>query len=247
MERSRKTYIAQVSSMVRRELKEHSDYVLGQLKSKDDFKRVNNDWLEAQVPKQDFVDLFVKIYQHTGKQFGKLVFNSIKKKKALILKSSHDFRVDIFADMARAYITHKAGEKITGVRNSTINEIRKVIDDEFDEGDSIPDMARAMRDRFSQINLNRGMTIARTEVIAASNYGAMAGAEMTGIALQKEWIATQDQETRPDHAIADGKVVNFDDSFKVGGDEMDFPGDTQYGAGAENVINCRCTVAFIPL
>ena len=73
----------------------------------------------------------------------------------------------------------------------------------------------------------------------------MAGADMTGLKLKKEWISTFDDRSRADHEAADGQVVAKDDPFDVGNEPLQYPADAS--GSARNTINCRCTLAFIPI
>lgn len=87
--------------------------------------------------------------------------------------------------------------------------------------------------------------IARTEMIAASNAASYKGASaFAGPSDMKEWVATPDSRTRPDHKDADGQRVLFDEPFIVGGERGDHPGDRSFSAG--NLVNCRCTFKWIP-
>ena len=61
-----------------------------------------------------------------------------------------------------------------------------------------------------------------------------------GIPLKKVWIATLDNRTRHNHAVADGQTVEEDKPFTVGGYELMYPGDPN-GPGHE-IYNCRCTM-----
>jgi len=81
--------------------------------------------------------------------------------------------------------------------------------------------------------------IARTETMTSVNFGQQVVYESEGV-KQKEWTATQDERTRPDHLDADAQVVAIDEAFTVGGQQLEYPGDPRGDAG--NVINCRCTI-----
>lgn len=87
--------------------------------------------------------------------------------------------------------------------------------------------------------------LARTEVISASNAGAVAQVDAMGDDAPpfKQWMATNDLRTRPTHRRADGQVVPRGTSFEVGASSLEFPGDP--GGPAGEVINCRCTVVFL--
>ena len=63
--------------------------------------------------------------------------------------------------------------------------------------------------------------------------------------MQKEWIASFDDRTRSSHSEADGQIVMANDTFFVGGSQMMFPGDPS--APAAEVVNCRCSIAYIPI
>lgn len=101
----------------------------------------------------------------------------------------------------------------------------------------------------------RSVMIARTEVMRASNYASLKGAEKHPFLVDKMWIATRDARTRRipkdfyDHWNMDGQTVEYNQPFvsadKVGRPiVVDAPGDPRAPRGF--TINCRCAVAFIP-
>jgi uncharacterized protein with gpF-like domain len=90
----------------------------------------------------------------------------------------------------------------------------------------------------------RRENIARTETMRASNAGSNALYVDWG-AKQKEWLATADDRTRPEHQVgaAWGRpplVVGIDEKFMIGGEELEYPGDPAGDPG--NTCQCRCTV-----
>ena len=78
--------------------------------------------------------------------------------------------------------------------------------------------------------------------MTASNKGAMSGVSEFDIQLKKVWLSTVDGRERDWHIGID--PVDMNEKFIVNGVEMDHPGDPK--GGPENVINCRCAVAFEP-
>lgn len=54
--------------------------------------------------------------------------------------------------------------------------------------------------------------------------------------LEKVWIATNDEKTRPTHRDAHGQRVGLDDTFRVGADQLQYPGDPD--GSPQEVINC---------
>jgi hypothetical protein len=62
---------------------------------------------------------------------------------------------------------------------------------------------------------------------------------------QKMWTAILDERTRDAHAEADGQIVDEDEPYNVGGEELMEPGDDSLGASDENICNCRCDSQII--
>ena len=97
--------------------------------------------------------------------------------------------------------------------------------------------------------------IVRTEMNKAANMGAMVAAADLNVQINKEWMSATDDRTRRiprndyDHLHMNGIQVGFDDRFVVPStktiDAMLFPGDPEASVG--NIVNCRCTVVFVPI
>lgn len=64
---------------------------------------------------------------------------------------------------------------------------------------------------------------------------------ISDIVGQKMWVAILDDHTRSDHAEADGQMVDKEEPYDVGGEQLMIPGDDSLGASEENIINCRCS------
>jgi hypothetical protein len=61
--------------------------------------------------------------------------------------------------------------------------------------------------------------------------------------MRQVWVAVLDDHTREAHAEADGQEVGVGESFNVGGEWLEYPGDP---AGSdENIMFCRC--AAVPI
>lgn len=109
------------------------------------------------------------------------------------------------------------------------------------QGEGYRDTAKRINDRFD-IGANNALRIARTEnhrVVSQGKFDAFTHAENIGVVLKKRWVSSLDSRTRADHQDADGQVVDMQDTFNIGGYEMQYPGDP--AGGPEQVINCRCT------
>lgn len=94
----------------------------------------------------------------------------------------------------------------------------------------------------------RAETIARTESINALRAGqqeavrqAFDKSDILDKEIEKEWDASGDGRTRPDHDAADGQtVVGLNTPFIVGGEQLLYPGDPS--GSAANTVNCRCRI-----
>ena len=101
----------------------------------------------------------------------------------------------------------------------------------------------------SLLNL-RGETIGRTESLAAVNAGKHEGfvqgiskSDINPAHVKRVWSTAGDSRVRNDHAIMNGQeVIGLDTPFvsPTTGAMLKHPGDGSLGAGAEDIINCRC-------
>jgi hypothetical protein len=173
--------------------------------------------------------------------FGNRILDAnVKRNRGMILKQTQK---DDFDQAINGYIRQWTGTKVTQVSQTTVNQVRHLIGKGEQEGLGTEAIGRQIRQAIPGISAYRAATIARTETHTASNIGALAAAQATGLNLRKEWMAAEDDRTREDHADADGQIVGLNESFTVGGVEMMEPGDPS--APPEQTINCRCAMAFI--
>lgn len=116
-------------------------------------------------------------------------------------------------------------------------------------GDSILDAARRIGHSLNQPATTFGAVsgraerIARTEVLRAYSIAQQASLRQIADyvpALEKQWLATLDDRTRPAHRQAHGQVRSWDEPFTVDGEELFYPRDP--GGSPENTINCRCVL-----
>jgi uncharacterized protein with gpF-like domain len=172
--------------------------------------------------------------------FGTRILDANQKRRGGIIRKDID---DIFEDTISAYIRVWTVTKVTQISQTTARQIRRLINEAELEGLGVAEIAKNITQKIPSISAFRAAMIARTETHAASNIGAQAAAEATGLNLNKEWGAAEDDRTRPDHAEADGQIVGLNETFTIGGIEMKEPGDPS--APPEQIINCRCGLLFI--
>lgn len=147
----------------------------------------------------------------------------------------------ITSQTAIDYLTG-ATNRLRRVADELWFEAREQLIAGFRAGESIPELAARVREAARITSDRRATTIARTEVISASNAGSLATARLLGVDIEKVWEATEDSRTRPSHVEAHGQQVPIDAKFEVGTSKLDFPGDPD--GPPEEIINCRCTIVY---
>jgi vacuolar-type H+-ATPase subunit H len=113
------------------------------------------------------------------------------------------------------------------------------------QGESIPSLAKRIK-AVTNKNLSSFVTIARTETTRIESSARQDVGEQgvkLGFKMKKQWVSTADDRSRDEHLQADGQIVDIDKPFRVGGEDLMYPGDESGSAG--NTINCRCTMVNI--
>jgi uncharacterized protein with gpF-like domain len=192
--------------------------------------------LETVFAGREVEDYLLDLYKRIGTATAREVFEGIN--KAVSKESIIEFAI------ARVlfYLQQFALTKITSITNTTKEDIRGVLEDMIKRGLSPLDIAKELAKVGRGFSRKQAITIARTESIAAYNFGAIQGAAATGMATHKVWRSARQKRTRPDHIAANNQKVKFDDYFIVGGERLRHPGDPR--GSAKQVVNCRCVMKF---
>lgn len=134
--------------------------------------------------------------------------------------------------------------------------LRAMIEKAMKDGRALTAAQIARIEQNYELNalMSRGLTIARTETLKAIEEGKYEawkqGLEKTGVPEQfiiREWRHTgRAVHDRPWHQAANGmKVRGLQVPFVLSsGAALLHPHDTSYGAGASEVINCRCQCKY---
>jgi SPP1 gp7 family putative phage head morphogenesis protein len=144
---------------------------------------------------------------------------------------------DIFNELVLDWVNGTKIDFAKEVVGTTIDKLNDAMNAGLEAGESVPDIAKRVRDVFDNATKYRSTMIARTETTASANFGTLESYRQSGVVEGKEWLATMDMRVRDSHAEMDGEVVGIDDVFSNG---CSFPGDP--AGGAEEAINCRCTM-----
>ena len=205
-------------------------------------------WLQTQqvVLPRGFYDRIEATYRQMAlasiTQFGLRILDQ-GKSHGLLLETKESF-AQIMTRLALRYIQQEMiRRRITDVVETTRRQIVNAVDRGYREGLGQRGIADQILDLVPSLSASRANVIARTETHGAANYGSNEAAKQTGLPLTREWLAAQDERTRPTHAAASGQIVGMNDTFRVGDSDLMFPGDPE--GAAEEVINCRCTLAYI--
>lgn len=143
--------------------------------------------------------------------------------------------------LAEAYLAD-APNRVSGFAAEMWDVARAQLLEGFMEGESIDSLRDRLRTNVPELTAARARTIARTEVISASNAGSLSMVELAEFGGTKSWLATEDERTRPTHTLADGQTVAMADAFIVGGFPLHFPGDPS--GPLQEIVNCRCTTTY---
>lgn len=194
------------------------------------------------IRKQPLESAYKEVYVNVGSLHASWTLKQIN---ALGKKSIPQLFSEKWRKLMELFFTNESSTRISDVTETTREKVRKVLADSTDM--SISERVTYITDTLDSpdFNRNRALVIARTESTTASNKGASIGNEDADYETNKTWISVLDANTRPDHVDADGQTVGNDESFVVGGYQCMYPGDMSLPAN--EVIQCRCTLAFIPI
>lgn len=141
------------------------------------------------------------------------------------------------------------GANIVKINEYTRALIKKEIEDGLAKNLTKDQIARNIKKvTEGTISKMRSMRIARTETTHANSKSTRILSDKIPFEQVKIWIPRLDGRERPEHgAMLNKKPIAKTDLFLVGGEYMEYPGDPNHGAGASNIVNCRCSVHFIPI
>ena len=190
--------------------------------------------------------MYDRMYRQVGAVFADRAGNAARR------LLDQEQRANVFEETpdARRWVREQTGDRIKNVSAATVRAAKKFVDRSFTEGLTTDQIAGGLR-KHSGFSRHRAFRIARTEVVAASNAGNhfATSAVLPKGRFVKVWLSSRDIRVRDTHRAgggADGQEVDLDDSFKLRGGRLRFPGDSTLGASAAEIIHCRCTTTHKP-
>ena len=144
-----------------------------------------------------------------------------------------------------SYLEREAATRIQNIAQTTADEIRDIVVAGVRDGKSNDWIGRELYNAIPELTRKRSATIARTETHSAATSAIYETMKFKRVPVKtKTWWTARDKDVRASHREVHGMTVAFNDPFPVGGSLMMFPGDTSMGAGAEEIVNCRCSPLF---
>lgn len=204
--------------------------------------------VNASIPLDSIIKMYQEVYLSIGLEHGKNIVRELSNEKDIGLKSF----ADILKETLFSWMGANVGQRVVSVRNTLVNDIVNIINNAFGNERTILQIRSDIHKTVNSPNFYKwqALRIARTETTTIANYAALQAAKQSKLVLLKEWNSIQDDRTRHrpksyyDHLNMDKVTAEIDEPFNVNFDYLQFPGDTNGEAG--DVINCRCSLSFIP-
>lgn len=192
----------------------------------------------GQNPNRTAVDIVGRVNRTTGRREGGLI--GLSGSQADYVGSARQELISGDPAMLRSYLARSRRDKRFD------RAVMRAIDGGKLDAATIERIVGRYSDRLLEL---RGQMIARTETLtsihAAKHEGFRQGLEKTNYppeAVTRVWRSAGDNKVRHTHAAMNGQVVNGLETpfLSPSGAMLRYPGDTGLGAGADEVIGCRC-------
>jgi len=146
---------------------------------------------------------------------------------------------DVLMKEVAQWLESAAQKFATEVNDTTWQQLKDSLGEGLEAGESITELAARVEEVMDGRIKSSAETIARTEVIGASNAGTLEAWKQSEVVGGKGWMAALDDRTRDSHVEAHGQEVGLEEEFEVGEARGQAPG--QMNAPEED-INCRCAM-----
>ncbi len=173
---------------------------------------------------------------------GKLTFNIVEHFGSEIAPETMGKQWTTFDpahQLIRAWIVKHAAESVKSILETNLADVRAVILAGVDEGLTVPQIGRKLRDFYQDRSPYKAMRVARTEVTQSAGFAQHESAEQGGVMHKHQWLSSRDDRVRDTHAAIDGEERLLKETYSNG---LMYPGDPS-GDPAET-IQCRCVEIF---
>lgn len=155
---------------------------------------------------------------------------------------------DVTIPEVRKWVNEYAFHFAEKLEGESIDVIRRIIGDAMEEGKTIPEIIRDLREQFADWSKYRAERVARTETTRAATRANLEAWKQSGVVKGKKWFANPDA---CDWCLPlDGEVINLEENFYDIGStlEMEVDGKTRTLVldyedvkGPPLHPNCRCS------
>jgi Phage-related protein len=165
--------------------------------------------------------------------FGKQTADRLKTNNRLL-----EFKFDPFSAAIKAWATAHAAESVKTILDTQQSAMHDLITYGISNNLSNTQIAKSIRQFYTDNARSLAMRVARTETAIAAGYGQSAAGKQSG-ANKRRWLSSRDDRVRDAHVALDGETVGIDEQYSNG---MAHVGDP--AGGPENICNCRCVEQF---
>ncbi len=149
---------------------------------------------------------------------------------------------DTWASSVDAYLRGGGSDHISGITDSTKDNVMGAIADGVAAGSPTRDIAASVESQLNTTWPGRAQSIAMTETAAACNQASLETAQATAPQLNKTWTCSFVPRSRETHMDADGQSVPQSEPFQIGDDELMFPCDPD--GSVDEIVNCLCSIGY---
>jgi len=189
-----------------------------------------------------------KVLDETSSEWNRVLRAKIKGAMKLTGTKSnaglHDLGVridlELFNEEAVAFAASRTAKIQVDIAETTLKRVSQHIALGIQEGQSIEETAKAIRELFDEMGKSRSELIAQVETGIAAGRGDYVNAQMTELDLMKVWSNSKDDKVRESHQIQ-GEAVGMEETFSNG---MLYP--LWEEGPIEEIANCRCVALYVP-
>ena len=219
------------------------------------FRKMAKDLKVKYISKQELLNMenYKSDFNFILKHRLKLVMNDFKNRyrishstKGIDEDIEDDFNEELLLLLSSNlnFITNTNEKLQTQILEKVLNDVS------FDASPEI--VANEISKEFLQRGINRSEIIATTtinktaETTKELEITALILAGIVAVATtEKIWSTVLDGRERPAHHFASGQKKPKNEPFVVGGEMLNYPTDTSFGASTKNVVNCRCSAIYV--
>jgi len=151
-------------------------------------------------------------------------------------------------DVTRKEALDEVAKIITGFSKTApataIDDIKSSLKKALEEGKSIQEAQKIVKDLPTTTWKTRSDLIARTEIMRASNYGMIEAYKQTGIVTKKIWVAAGD--ACPICAPLHNMTVEIEETFFDMGDEIEYATKDKDGNQISKTYKCEYSTIDAP-